>query len=256
LPDSRYCIVVPHYNHQAQFARMVPELAASGLPVIVVDDGSDAQNYVPLKKLCAGLEWVELLRQEQNAGKGSAMIQGAYRARELGFTHMLQIDADGQHALDSIAAILAASGAAPEALVSGLPVFGADVPNSRLQGRKFSLWWARVETLSTELQDVMCGFRVYPLDSFIHLCEKTRMGVRMQFDIEVMVRMFWEGTRVQFVPVTVSYPENGVSHFRLFGDNVAISLMHTRLFFGMLLRAPWLLMRNRQRRGDSGISKF
>jgi glycosyltransferase involved in cell wall biosynthesis len=234
---------------------MVAGLGASGLPVIVVDDGSDAINYARLKELCDELDWVELLRHERNMGKGSALIQAAYRARELGFTHMLQIDADGQHALDSIAAMVTASRATPEALVSGLPVFGADVPQARLHGRKISLWWARIETLSTELQDVMCGFRVYPLDAFIRACEKARIGFRMQFDIEIMVRMYWAGTRVLFVPVAVSYPEDGVSHFRLFGDNAAISLMHTRLFFGMLFRAPRLLMRNLRRKNSDSTNK-
>jgi len=41
----------------------------------------------------------------------------------------------------------------------------------------------------------------------------------------------------------VTYPSDGVSHFDVWRDNVRISRMHTRLFFGMLWRAPRLLWR-------------
>ena len=44
-------------------------------------------------------------------------------------------------------------------------------------------------------------------------------------------------------PTRVRYPEDGVSHFRVWQDNLLISAMHARLFFGMLWRSPRLLWR-------------
>ena len=82
------------------------------------------------------------------------------------------------------------------------------------------------------------------------------MGLRMQFDIEIMVKMYWDGVDLQFVPVSVSYPDEGLSHFRLLHDNVRISLMHTRLFFGMLLRAPALVLRNLRGHKDISAGDF
>jgi glycosyltransferase involved in cell wall biosynthesis len=256
LPEPKYCIVIPHYNHHEQLAAMLPGLRDLGLPIIIVDDGSDSQSYAHVQHSCSNLEWAEVLRLEHNEGKGGAMIRGAWRASERDFTHMLQIDADGQHALESVAPMLALSRRAPADLISGLPVFSSDIPRSRLHGRKISLWWARIETLSTRIQDVMCGFRVYPLDSFLKLCSQSHMGLRMQFDIEIMVKMYWDGVELQFVPVSVSYPDEGLSHFRLLHDNVRISLMHTRLFFGMLLRAPALVLRNLREPKDINAGKF
>ena len=46
----------------------------------------------------------------------------------------------------------------------------------------------------------------------------------------------------------VSYPSDGVSHFRGLLDNFLISRMHTTLFVGMLLRLPMLIARNRRAR--------
>ena len=68
----------------------------------------------------------------------------------------------------------------------------------------------------------------------------------MDFDTEVMVRLYWQGNASHFLPTRVTYPLDGLSHFDALKDNVRISLMHTRLFFGMLPRIPALLMRRRQ----------
>ena len=67
----------------------------------------------------------------------------------------------------------------------------------------------------------------------------------MDFDTEVMVRLYWQGNTSYFLPTRVTYPPDGVSHFDALKDNVRISLMHTRLFLSMLPRIPSLLMRRR-----------
>jgi glycosyltransferase involved in cell wall biosynthesis len=247
LHECRFCVVVPHYNHAEQFGRFFPELMALEMPVLVVDDGSDPAECRQLRELLADEASVELLLLPANLGKGGAVIAGARHARELGYTHMLQVDADGQHAVAGVAEILGASRQAPDALISGNPVFSADIPAARLHGRKISLWWVRLETLSWQIEDVMCGFRVYPLNALLELCDRTRMSLGMQFDIEVLVRKHWAGVAVKFVPVPVSYPTSGRSHFHMFRDNLRISLMHARLCAGMLIRLPLLLLRKKNR---------
>ncbi|TAM33020.1 MAG: glycosyltransferase family 2 protein, partial [Nevskiaceae bacterium] len=70
-----------------------------------------------------------------------------------------------------------------------------------------------------------------------------RAGRRMDFDTEILVRLFWAGVPVVNLPTQVSYPSDGVSHFDLWRDNLRISWMHARLFVAMLPRLPWLLTR-------------
>jgi hypothetical protein len=89
----------------------------------------------------------------------------------------------------------------------------------------------------------MCGFRVYPLPAVVSLIDSARLGRRMDFDPEVLVRLHWRGVPIVNRPTRVTYPSDGVSHFRLWRDNALISAMHARLFLGMLLRLPWLLWR-------------
>jgi hypothetical protein len=117
------------------------------------------------------------------------------------------------------------------------------VPRSRLYGRYLTHVWVWINTLSFEIRDSMCGLRVYPLAATCEIWRKYRVDRRMAFDTEILVRLSWSGVRIIAVPTRVTYPRDGVSHFRMLKDNVHISWMHTRLFFGMLRRAPVLLFR-------------
>ena len=60
----------------------------------------------------------------------------------------------------------------------------------------------------------------------------------MDFDPEIAVRLYWRGVPIRNVVTAVIYPQDGSSHFRLVRDNVRLSWLYIRLFFGMLYRAP------------------
>ena len=128
-------------------------------------------------------------------------------------------------------------------VVTGQPVFDTSVPKARLYGRYATHVWVWINTLSFDIRDAMCGFRVYPLAPTLRLFDDVAIGRRMDFDVEVLVRLYWRGLRVVNLPTRVTYPADGVSHFDVLRDNLRISWMHTRLFFGMLPRAPMLLWR-------------
>ena len=156
---------------------------------------------------------------------------------------MLQIDADGQHDPADIPRFLARARAHPDDVVCGVPRYDASVPKGRLYGRYLTHVWVWINTLSFAIRDSMCGFRVYPLPPVLRLMDEETIGLRMDFDVEVLVRLFWRGIVVHNLPTRVTYPLDGVSHFDVWRDNVRISRMHARLFFGMLRRLPRLLVR-------------
>jgi len=111
-----------------------------------------------------------------------------------------------------------------------------------------------VNTLSTEIEDALCGFRVYPLAETIAALDRYTIGDRMDFDIEIVVKLNWSGVRCVSLPTRVRYPADGVSHFRMLRDNALISKMHARCFFGMLLRAPRLIARRLKEMRTAGPS--
>ncbi len=242
MSEHRACIVIPVFNHGKQVGAVLDGLASLQLPVILVDDGSGDETRDILKRLAQEKkDFCTLYRLEENQGKGGAVIKGLIEAEEAGYTHALQVDADGQHDLNEISKFLSCSRDNPLKLVCGRPVYDETVPSSRKSGRKITNFWVTLETLSTEIEDAMCGFRVYPLRSTNLLLKKGHLGKRMEFDIEILVKLYWRKVRMVFLPVKVIYPEDGLSNFRMLHDNVAISMAHTRLFLGMIIRLPILL---------------
>lgn len=240
----RLGLIVPFYNHEHAIRRTVAALAPVGLECWLVDDGSDARCAPVLAEIAAReASWLHLIRCPVNRGKGIAVLKGFEAAHAAGCTHALQIDADGQHDFAAIPRIAALSAANPAAIITGVPVFDASAPASRRIGRKLTTFWVRINTLSARIDDAMCGFRVYPLAPILRLAQRGSLGTRMEFDPEILVRAVWEGVPVVSMPTNVTYPVDGVSHFKMWRDNVRISWMHTRLFFGMLRRAPTLLTR-------------
>ncbi len=240
------CAVIPVYNHHLALPRTVEALRAAGLPVILVDDGSDTETKVALAALQQ--PGVEVLTHTRNCGKGAAMQVGFTHAAAQGYSHALQVDADGQHDLADVPALLAEAQAHPTELISGTPRYDESVPKVRFYGRYLthSLVWA--STLSLALRDSMCGYRVYPLRETLDLMRRVHIGARMDFDTEIMVRLYWGGTGSRFLPTRVHYPEDGISHYRMLRDNARMVWLHVRLLTGMLPRAPSLIRRGHARR--------
>lgn len=242
LADLKFCAIVPVYRHESTTRKVAESLSAQGLAVILVDDGNTPEGHAILEAVARDVPETTLVTHAKNGGKGKAVISGLEKAFELGYTHALQMDADGQHDALAIPFFLKAARKHPEDLIAGMPQYDASVPKAREQGRKITNFWVAIETLSKDIPDSMCGFRVYPVKSVWPVAKKIRT-YRMGFDIEILVRLAWAGLKMRFYPIKVSYPEDGVSNFRVFGSNVEISWTHTKLCTGMILRLPMLLWR-------------
>lgn len=257
--------VIPYYNHPATIAEVVRAVAGHGLDVIVVNDGSNPPGAQALQALAqigsanaSGLGnasrsgAITLLEHAENRGKGAAMQTGLLHASAQGYSHALQIDADGQHNPHDIGLLLQAARENPASMVCGVPLYDQSVPRSRFYGRYLTHAWVWINTLSLDIRDSMCGFRIYPLAATCAVLRQHRLGQRMDFDTEILVHLHWRGVELVNIPTRVTYPPDGISHFQLWRDNWLISRMHARLFMGMLLRAPRLLWRKmRPRRGVS-----
>lgn len=238
----RLLVLIPVYNHEGAIGDVVRNVLAQDQPCLLVDDGSSPACAAVLDGL-ATLEGVHLLRLSRNLGKGGAVMAGFREAARLGATHALQIDADGQHDTRDIPAFIDDARRHPDAVICGVPRYDASVPKARLYGRYLTHVWVWINTLSLDIRDTMCGFRVYPLASALALIDAETPGSRMDFDTEIMVRLHWRGVRMVERETRVTYPQDGVSHFDVWRDNLHISRMHAKLFFGMLWRAPRLLAR-------------
>lgn len=233
-------VIIPVYQHGKELANTISKLEPFKLPLIVVNDGSDIKETKLIQKAC-DREWVNLYERKKNGGKGKAVVDGLELAKKHGFIHAFQIDADGQHDLSEIPRFSEVCKLNPKSLVLGCPLFDSSVPGSRKAGRWVTHIWVWINSLSLRVKDSMCGFRIYPINPVLDIIHGSNMGYHMEFDVEICVRSCWADLPVVNLPVKVVYPEGGRSNFRLKEDNILLSLMHTRLFFGMLLRSPMLV---------------
>jgi len=230
------CIGIPIYDHGSTIEAVVDSLEKFDLPCIIVDDGSHEETRAVLDRLEARLPWVEVVHHTANRGRGAA-LKTAYRAAaSRGFSHLIQLDADGQHASTDVPKMLAAAEAAPDALVLGAPTLDDDAPWVRLYGRKLSQGIVWAETLSFAVQDPLCGFRGIPLLPTLEVLDRCRTGDRMDFDPELIIRLVRAGLPVVNVPTEVCYPESGISHFRMVEDNLRIAWAYIRLLFALPFR--------------------
>ena len=243
------CVVIPVFDHEHAITAVVDAVLAHDVPCILVDDGSSAGCAAVLDSLAAARpQQIKLLRLPVNQGKGAAVLAGFQLAVQQGYTHALQVDADGQHCTADIPQFLVLAAQHPTAVIAGCPVFDASVPKLRLYARYLTHIFVWINTLSFDINDSMCGFRLYPLGSVMCLIAHQHIGSRMNFDTDILVRLYWQGVEVINLPTPVTYPSDGVSHFRMWMDNVLITRMHTILFFGMLIRIPALLARKLKRK--------
>lgn len=234
----KLCAIIPAYRHYSELPRLVGALQPHCEGVFIVDDGNDAPAREAIAALHAPDHHVIVIRQAPNAGKGAAMVAGFRAAIAAGFTHALQIDADGQHDTADLPKFTAAMRAAPAAMICGQALYDESVPRARKIGRYITHFWVWVETCSFDIADSMCGYRLYPLAAVAAVLRGGGIGARMDFDTEIAVRLHWRGVRVINLPTRVIYPEGNVSNFAMLADNVRISLMHTRL----VLQAPFRLV--------------
>jgi len=243
--SATHLVLIPSYNPGEKVFETVRGACEHWDPVWVVVDGSTDGTGDPLARMAAEDPALRVLLRPRNCGKGAAVLYGLRAALALGFTHALVMDSDGQHPADRIAAFMAASLAAPEAMVLGEPIFDARAPRVRVNGRKISNWWANVETLWMGIHDSLFGFRVYPIAPLVRVMRFQPWMRRFDFDVEAVVRLCWHGVRPINLPAKVEYfriDEGGVSHFNYWRDNVLLTWMHARLFGEFLLRLPALLV--------------
>jgi hypothetical protein len=246
IPSATHLVLIPSFNPGAKLRETVRDARAQWAPVWVIVDGSTDGSGAVLEEMGRADPLLRVLVRASNGGKGAALLDGLREARRAGFTHALTMDSDGQHPAECIGPFMAASRAAPDAMILGEPVFDTSAPRIRLRGRRIANWATNLETLWAGIHDTLFGFRVYPIAPLLAVMGKSRWMRRFDFDAEAVVRLSWRGVPAVNLPAPVRYftaLEGGVSHFDYWRDNVLLTSMYLRLFLGFALRLPLLIAR-------------
>lgn len=247
------CVVIPLYKQLEAIEATLQTIHSYDLPCLLIDDGNQRDVREFLSDLVERFPRTQLYSLDCNQGKGAAVQAGFRLAAELGYSHALQVDADGQHDLSQIPVMMGLSKENPQALIAGHPVFDESVNKLRFYARQLTHFLVKLHTLSWGALDTMCGYRVYPLDASCRLMDRVRVGRRMDFDTDIMVRLIWDGVPVVKHKTKVIYPENGQSNFDYLHDNILITKMHARLLLGMLSSLPARLFKGKARAEDEQV---
>ena len=244
--EQKFGFVIPVYNHGAALESVVKKLVQYNFPIIVVDDGNDEKNKAFINDVAARYSLITLIVHPKNKGKGEAVKSGVLKAEQLGLTHILQIDSDGQHDAGRIPQFLELSKQNPKAIICGYPVYDESAPRHRVIARKISNVWIHIVSFTTshQVRDALIGFRIYPVEPYcIVLRRHSIIDSHMGYDIDILVHLLWRNVPVISEAVEVHYPEDGVSNFRAVRDNLHITFTYARLCIGMVIRLPILIKR-------------
>ncbi len=234
MEQFRAVALIPAYNNGRTVGRVVDAVRPLLPDIIVVDDGSTDQTADELRNL-----EVETVHIAKNRGKGHALRLGFARAAERGFTHVVTVDADGQHGAADVATVLDAAREEPGTLWIGNRVLdpsGVAQPARSRFGARFGSFWYRFHT-GLHIDDTQCGLRAYPLRRVAGLhCS----GSRYEYEIDILIKAAWARVPVKQVPIRLLYqpaPER-VSHFRPVRDFARISVVNSRAALTRIFM-PW-----------------
>ena len=223
--NKRWCVIIPTYNNYRSIRKVVMDVSQYCRQIIVVDDGSTDGTSEEVRSLA---ELVTIVSYLPNRGKGHALVAGFRKAKEMGFTHAITIDADGQHFADDIPVFMRELATRADTIIVGARnLTEENMPRGNTFANRFSNFWFRLQT-GINLQDTQSGYRLYPLDALRGLGFITS---RYEAELELLVFAAWAGTQISSVPIKVYYPpsDERVSHFRPVYDFVRISILNTIL---------------------------
>lgn len=224
-------VLIPTYNHHKELPSMIEKIQSHDIDILIVNDGSDECIGKILSEIATKAD-VKLLGLKRNGGKGAAVKAGIRYASRNGYSHCIQIDADGQHDTSDLPHILDLARKEPQRLILGNPVFDlSTAPKNRILGRKITNFWIAVETMSLDIKDGLCGYRCYPVAPTMEVISKAKTGDRMDFDPEILVRLRWHGVKIRSFDTKVNYLDNEPSNFDVVADNVRISWLFMKLFW-------------------------
>ena len=196
---SNVAALIPAYYEEAQIQTVARRTMAQLDHVLVLDDGSTDHTSDEARKAGA-----EVIKHEQNKGKGAAIKTGLKELTARGFLYVLVLDGDGQHLPEEIPAFLEEANRSGAAFVVGNRMADtAKMPFVRKLTNQFMS--GQISRLCGQpVPDSQCGFRMMRRDVIPHLfCESNNYD----YETEMLLIASREGFKIAAVPVSTIYGE-------------------------------------------------
>ena len=212
-------IGIPAYNEEKNIASLLIKLKKISENIIVCNDGSNDLTGKIAKELGA-----TVIEHERNLGYGSAIKSIFLKAREINADVLVTFDADGQHRIEDINAILEPikNNIADIVIGSRFLNNNQEIPKYREIGIKAITKLTNV-TGGTKITDSQSGFRAYS-KKILEKIEPKESG--MGISTEILIKTQKAGFIITEVPITILYEgdtstHNPISH----GSSVILSTL-------------------------------
>ena len=197
IHPMRTCVLIPAYNESHHIVRLINEIKKTGLPMFVIDDGSQDDTARLAEE--AG---VPVIRNERNLGKGQSLIRGFHAMLEKNFDSVITIDADGQHDPAEIIRFVETATTSPNSIFVGNRLMQpVGMPWSRLLTNKI-MSWAISLIAKQKIPDTQCGFRLIKNGLLRNLKLKT---ANYEIESEVLLRAARLGYTIESIPISSIY---------------------------------------------------
>src|SRR5438445_5647756 len=190
--------IIPAYREEKHVGDIVRRTRQRIDHVLVIDDGSSDQTAQQARDAGA-----EVIVHSQNRGKGEAIKTGLRHWLDRQFTHVIVLDADGQHLPEEIDRFIAAAASVAEPSfflgnrmnnLTGMPLIRRVV--NRYMSRRISLLSAQ------QIPDTQCGFRMLDRQLIPQLLGGAN---RFDYENEMLIIASRKGYRIESVPITSVY---------------------------------------------------
>ncbi|ABB31917.1 glycosyl transferase family 2 [Geobacter metallireducens RCH3] len=215
------CVVIPAFNAALTIEAVVRETLEQGLPLVVVDDGSEDGTADCVRGLP-----VNLVSHGRNRGKGAALKTGFAWALEYGFSGVITLDSDGQH--DPTAITLLAETAKNDGwdiLVASRFAQFNQMAGLRRHWNRFGAWCMKKRT-GFQIDDSQSGFRYYSA-RLLRMVSLGKDGYDLE--MEILMKAWQAGCTIGSVPVPARVADGrATSHFRPVRDTWNICMTFLR----------------------------
>lgn len=207
-------ILMPTYNEAETLERTVSDVFSwvPDIDLLVIDDNSPDGTGAIADRLALQNPKISVLHRHKKCGLGDAYIAGFMQCLELGYTHLIEMDADGSHRAEDLKKLLAVATEA-DLIIGSRWISGGEVANwSKMRqaisrtGNRYAAW-----ALRSKVHDLTSGFRIYSADLLRKLPLTKMQAHGYAFQVEMTHRAELLGAEIVEVPIRFVEREGGVS---------------------------------------------
>jgi hypothetical protein len=210
-------IVIPSYNHNKYLPELLKNLI--NYNVLIIDDGSPMPISSKLVK-----NNINLIRNNENRGKGYSIKKAAKYAMNNKFTHILTIDSDMQHKTEDVKSFI--SSIKNNVLIYGYRSNLKNMPYLRILSNKITSYLIS-KVCKQKIYDSQCGYRLYDLCLFKNLNSKED---GYQFESEILLKSITINSMINYVDIETIY-NNSPSYFSKIEDTFKFIKMYITIIF-------------------------